>query len=722
MRLALFFLLCGTALANGILVERSAPTTPQRQQLPPVRLKDHRVTATIRDRVANVTVEQVFHNHSPAVLEGTYLFPLPRDAVVGEFAMTMGDRLVEGEVLEANRARQIYNSIVRRRRDPGLLEYVGRSLFRARVFPIEPHKDLRVRLTYQQVLPEDAGTIELRYPLGSKRLNHSPVESVVIDIGFQSSVDLKTVYSPSHPVAVARDGQRKARVTFERGNASADRDFVVFFGRSPDALGFTLLSSKPADREGTFLAVLAPRLAQKESEIVPKDVVYVLDVSGSMEGPKIAQAKQALQQGIRLLRENDRFNVVAFSSDWTALRSGLGRATGKAKQAADNWIGNLQAGGSTGLEAALSHALSMGDPERLFLVVLLTDGLPTVGIKDPKAILARVKEMNRAQARVFTFGVGYDLDVKLLDRIAEETGGERDYVAPHERIEAVTERFFHRVDRPLLTDVKLELGPGLVQVYPKRMPDLFAGGQVVLLGRYTGSGSRTIRVRGKHRGRNVTYEYEGRLADSPETPYLERLWAHRKIAFLLDEIRLQGETPELKQEVLALATRHAIVTPYTAGLVVEPHNRGHRFGGGGAFRGPNSGVPPGLRQPSDPNPPPPAGGDSGAAAAPTTPSGPAAAGPATFSSKKLQTKKKNAVRTTERDVQSVEDKTFRRDAKGRWVDTAWDGKAETTKIEAFSDAYFELLEKDDRIARYLAVGERVVLVYEGEVYEIVAKS
>lgn len=721
MRLALLLLLCGTALANGIIVERTAPT-PERV-LPPVRLKAHRVTATIRDRVANVTVEQVFFNHSPTVLEGTYLFPLPRDAVVGEFAMTMGDRLVEGEVLEAKRAREIYNSIVRRRRDPGLLEYVGRSLFRARVFPIAPQKDLRVRLTYQQVLEEHAGTIELRYPLASKRLNHSTVESVLVDVRFESSVDLKTVYSPSHPVAVDRDGQRKARVTFERGNASADRDFVVFFGRSPDALGFTLLSSKPADRDGTFLAVLAPRLAQEEEEIVPKDVVYVLDVSGSMEGPKIAQAKEALQQGIRLLREGDRFNVVAFSSDWAAWRSELGRATEKAKQEAGGWIENLQAGGSTGLEAALSRALSMGDPERLFLVVLLTDGLPTVGIRQPDAILARVKEMNRARARVFTFGVGYDLDVNLLDRIAAKTGGERDYVAPHERIDAVTARFFQRVDRPLLTDVRLELGPGLVQVYPKRMPDLFAGGQVVLLGRYTGSGSRTIRVRGKRRGKEVTYEYEGRLADSHGTPYLERLWAHRKIAFLLDEIRLQGETPELKQEVLALATRHAIVTPYTAGLVVEPQNRGHRFGAGGQFRGPSGSVPPGLRGPSDPVPPPPPsdGGVPTPGAAPTTPAGPPPPSGPVGSSSRLKAQKKNTVRTTERGVQTVEDKTFKRDAKGRWVDTAWDGKAETTKVEVFSDAYFELLGKDDRIARYLAVGKRVVLVYEGEVYEIVAK-
>jgi len=711
MRLALLLLLCGTALANGIFVESTPPT--REQPLPPVRLKDHRVTATILDRIADVTVEQVFFNHSHAVLEGTYLFPLPRGAVVGEFAMTMGDRLVEGEVLEAGRAREIYNSIVRRRRDPGLLEYVGRSLFRARVFPIAPRKELRVRLSYQQVLPESAGTIELRYPLASKRLNHSAVESVVIDARFESAVDLKSVYSPSHRVAVMRDGERKARVTFEQGNVAADRDFVVFFGRSPDAVGFSLLSSKPAGRDGTFLAVLAPRLALDESDIVPKDLVYVVDVSGSMEGPKLAQAKKALRHGIELLREGDRFNVVAFSSDWKASWNELRAATGGAKQAAGSWIDGLQASGSTGLEAALSHALRMGDPERLFLVVLVTDGLPTVGIKKPDRILARVRDGNRAKARVFTFGVGYDLDVKLLDRIAEATGGERAYVAPHERIDAVTARFFRRVDRPLLTDVSVEFGPGLVQVYPKRMPDLFAGGQVVLLGRYAEAGSRTIRVRGKHRGQDVLYEYRGSLADSPKAPYLERLWAHRKIAFLLDEIRLHGENKELRDEVIALATRHAIVTPYTAGLVVEPENRSRAFGGGGAFRGPHGSVPAGLRGPSDPDPPSAA---AGGPAAPTTPGG-----PASFSSRKLKTRKKDAVARDERDVRTAVDKTFKRDPEGRWVDTAWDGKGETKKIEAFSEAYFALIEKDDRIARYLAVDERLVFVYEGTVYEIVVK-
>ncbi|MHC4819536.1 MAG: VIT domain-containing protein, partial [Planctomycetota bacterium] len=711
MRLALILLLlCGTALANGIVVESSPPT--REQPLPPVRLKNHRVTATIRDRVANVTVEQVFFNHSGDVLEGTYLFPLPRGAVVGEFAMTMGDRLVEGEVLEASRAREIYNSIVRRRRDPGLLEYVGRSLFRARVFPIAARKELRVRLSYQQVLPESAGTIELRYPLASKRLNESAVESVVIDARFESAVDLKSVYSPSHRVAVTRDGERKARVTFEQGNVAADRDFVVFFGRSADAVGFSLLSSKPADRDGTFLAVLAPRLALDESEIVPKDVVYVVDVSGSMKGPKLAQAKQALRHGIDLLREGDRFNVVAFSSDWKAKWNGLRAADEGATRAAGTWIDGLQAGGSTGLEAALSHALRMGRKERLFLVVLLTDGLPTVGIKNADEIVARVRDGNRARARVFTFGVGYDLDVKLLDRIAEATGGERDYVAPHERIDAVTARFFRRVDRPLLTDVSVEFGPGLVQVYPKRMPDLFAGGQVVLLGRYAKAGSRTIRVRGRHRGKTVVYEYQGRFADSNGTPYLERLWAHRKIAFLLDEIRLHGESAELRDEVIALATRHAIVTPYTAGLVVEPENRPH--GSGGSFRGPSGGVPPGVRGSADPQAPPSDAGSPSAAAAPTTPGS-----PAQFSSKKLKTRKRDAVGRDERGVQTVADKTFKRDPEGRWVDTAWDGKGKTEKIEAFSEAYFALLEKDDKIARYLAVGERMVFAYEGKVYEIV---
>ncbi|MDF1701379.1 MAG: VIT domain-containing protein, partial [Planctomycetota bacterium] len=563
------------AHANGILVSDGATVDtlrrrrPHRIPVPPVRLKGHSVKAELNDRIASVTVEQVFHNHSGRQLEGTYLFPLPEGAVVSKFAMTMGGKMVQGEIIERKEARRIYQSIVSRRRDPGLLEYMGRGLFRAKIFPIMPHKDLTIRISYQQVLPEDGGTIEFRYPLATDRLNASAVQKIAVDVKVASSVDIKTLYSPSHRVEITRDGERAARVSYERSNRRQDKDLLLYVGRSPDRVGFSMQSHKEAGKDGAFMAVFAPRTQVDAKDLMPKDVIYVVDKSGSMAGPKMEQAKKAIQYGVRMLRPGDRFNILGFSTGLYPFRDALVDATGEMKEAAVKHIEGLEAAGGTNIDGALKSALAMRSGDRLFLVVFITDGKPTVEETNGDVIVKNVKAANTANTRVFTFGVGYDLDVRLLDRVAEITGGTRDYVTPGEDLEIVTSRFFKKVDQPVLSNVKIDFGEGVYDVYPKRLPDLFAGGQVVVFGRYKQAGDRTIVLRGRVGEREHVYEHNATLGSKDEAGYLPRLWAHRKVAYLLDEIRLHGESKELVDEVIKLATRHAIVTPYTAGLVVE---------------------------------------------------------------------------------------------------------------------------------------------------------
>ncbi|MHC5011599.1 MAG: VIT domain-containing protein, partial [Planctomycetota bacterium] len=481
---ALFVAIATPAHANGILVGAHDADTTTTARATPVRLKGHRVEATIRDGVAEVRVEQVFHNGSGSQLEGTYLFPLPEGAVVSDFAMTMGGQMVRGEVVEAQQARRIYEDIVRRRRDPGLLEWVGRGLFRARVFPIEPQSDLTIRLAFQQVLAEDAGTLEFRYPLATNRFHGASVESVVVDVNVESSVDLKAIYSPSHRLDVTRDGERRARITYERGGARQDRDFLLYLARSPDAVGFSFLSHRNAGEDGTFMAVLAPGTERREEDRVPKDVVYVIDTSGSMRGPKIEQARDALTYGVRMLHPGDRFNVIGFSTGVRTFRDRFVEATPDVVEAAAGWLQGLEAAGGTNIEGAIVEALRRGGRDRLLLVVFVTDGAPTVGETDPDALVRRTVVDNTSHARIFTFGVGFDLDVKLLDRIAEATGGRRDYVTPDEDIEIATGRFFRKVDQPVLSDVRVTFGEGVHDVYPQRLPDVFAGEQLVLFGRY----------------------------------------------------------------------------------------------------------------------------------------------------------------------------------------------------------------------------------------------
>ena len=741
------------ATANGILLtaqggERTGPvptpTTVPRERIrivrqPAVTLKGHSVSAVINDNVAEVTVEQVFHNRSGRQLEGTYLFPLPEGASVSQWAMTMGGKMVQGEIMEARQARRVYEDIVRRRRDPGLLEYLGQGLFKARVFPIMPKSDLKIRLTFQQVLPEDAGTIEFRYPLATDRFNHTPVQSAVVDVKIESSIDLKAIYSPTHNVEVTRDGDRKARVGYERSARKQDKDLVVYISRSTEGVGFSVQSHKPIGAEGTFMMVLAPRTEVPASQLVPKDVVYVLDTSSSMAGPKMEQARRALQYGVRLLRPEDRFNIIGFATNTYPFRDNLNAASAQMKEAAVKWIDGMQPRGPTNIDGALKAALAQRtNDDRLFMVVFLTDGKPTIVERDPNKILANVKAANSKNTRIFTFGVGYDLDVSLLDKIAEATRGARDYVRPEEDIEVVTGRFFKKVEQPVLSGVSVEYGGGVTDVYPRQLPDLFAGSQVVVFGRYKDAGDRTIRLKGKVGNKEVTYEYQTTLRNGEGAGYLPRLWAHRKVAFLLDEIRLHGANNEVVDEIVRLATKHAIVTPYTAGLVVEEGEIvDGRFGGSPAPRaerrrgrtlggllpgqvGAGRRAPDGAMPPSTPSPNPSSGygqprdkkktlSDSETLremkegiAKDDAPAGDAWDGDVAEALKRIQV---------------ASDKTFRRTG-DRWVDSSWDGKLQPEKIEAYSTRYFELIKLDRKIAKYLAVGEHVLFVHNGKAYEI----
>lgn len=735
------------ALAHGLLVvddggrataptPSEVPTPAPRPERGPVTLEDHRVHAKIRGPVADVTVEQVFHSKANRQLEGTYLFPLPEGATVAKFAMTMGGKMVQGEILEADQARRVYHSIVRRQRDPGLLEYVGRGLFRARVFPILPGKDLTIRLTFQQILPDHEGTLEWRYPLATARMHADPVRNALVNVEIESDVDLKAIYSPSHDVAVVRDGNRKAQVSYERAGRRMDRDFLLYVGRSPQDVGFSFASTRRAGEDGTFLAVLAPSAVVSDQDREPKDVVFVVDVSGSMaDDGKIDQARRALRYGVQTLRPGDRFNVVAFSTQVRGFREHLVDWNDATRDAAVAWIDALQPAGGTNIEGALKEALRrQGD--RLHLVVFLTDGQPTIGERDTNRLAALVDTSRDQPVRIFTFGVGFDLDVQLLDRIAEATRATRDYVMPDEDLEIVASRFFRKVSLPVMTDVEVELGEGIHDVYPTRLPDLYAGSQIVLLGRYADAGHRLIRLRGKVKGREVVRDYEAAFTGEQTADYLPRLWAHRKVGYLLDEIRLHGENQELVDEVVRLATHYGIVTPYTAGLVVEegelmdaPTERLREDRGQSIVRRLRSGLVP---MPGAASAPADSGATGGGAGRAMPPEAPAPEREARDSEalKKLKDgyfegdDEAPALDAARDKVKAVAGKTFLQSNDGKWVDTEYDGKSETEKVEAYSDAWMALLEKlvqkhGAKAERLLAVGEKAIVVLDGKAYEIV---
>jgi len=567
--LALLSVSPATALADGIVIPHPPPDVPI-VEVPFLTIKYHRVTVTIEDQVATTHVDQVFVNEGRHEVEGTYIFPLPEEAAISEFAMWVDGEKLEGQVLERDEARRIYEDIVRRRRDPALLEYVGRDAFQASIYPIPPGGERRIELEYSEVLNMDNGLVEYVYPLNTEKFSPRPLEEVVVNVTIRSKEPLRAIYSPSHDVDIVRRGDHNAVIGYEEYDVKPDRDYVLYYTVSPEDVGVNLLSYKPDSRsDGFFLLLAAPKVEVDTRQVIAKDVILVLDVSGSMRGEKIEQAKEALTFVLEELHDEDRFNIIAFSTATQPYARDLVPADERGE--ARDFVARLQASGSTDINRALLEALALSDGDRPTIIVFLTDGLPTVGEIDAERIIDNVGESAPRNVRIFPFGVGYDVNTMLLDTIAENQRGASGYVRPEEAIDEKVSAFYAKVSTPLLADLEIDFGRVDVEdFYPYPLPDLFAGTQLMVVGRYRDGGDTEISLHGEVNGRPETFRYDDvhfeRLGGEE---FIARLWATRKIGYLLQQIRLHGEERELVDEIVELSVRYGIITPYTSFLVEE---------------------------------------------------------------------------------------------------------------------------------------------------------
>ena len=532
------------------------------------------VQVNVSGRVARVTVEEWFRNSGPTMDEGMYHFPLPGEAVFSSYSLWQGDQELRGEAMDAGQARAIYEAIVRQKRDPALIELAGQGLIRARVFPINPGETRKITLKYTQVLDRAGDAWRFRY-LGDRGRQGAP-RSFRMEV--DSAARFGDPYSPTHQVRTQRSGDH-IDVTLADGAAGGDFELLLPLARG--LVGLSLVTQHPAGEDGYFMLLLAPGAAA-QAEALRRDLVAVVDVSGSMSGEKMAQAKLAVTQLIGSLRESDRFRLVAFSGGVRRYASGWTAATVANRNDAGAWIRSLEAEGGTNIAGALTEAFSeAADAEALGVVVFLTDGQPSVGESNPEQIAERA-EQGRGRFRVFAFGVGDDVNTYLLDRLTERARGTTEYVRPGENIERAVGALAAKVASPVLTDLALSASQGveLYDLQPGSLPDLFAGDEMVVFGRYRGTGSaggeRSVVVRGRRNGR--TEEFQTALADREgDARYIEQLWAARKAGALSREIRLRGQTRELMDALKQLALRYGILTEYTSYLVQEPNIVARRF-------------------------------------------------------------------------------------------------------------------------------------------------
>jgi Ca-activated chloride channel family protein len=593
----LLALISDAVLADGmILPEMTSPDY--------LSVRYHHVTVDIEDHGqtqgyahAVTKVEQAFYNPHPFTVSGRYIFPVPPDAILSDF-----QALVEGEhqtIIHQDAATTnatLYDNVVQQR-DPSLFQYADWESL-AFDLSIPAGETRRMTLEYEEVLPPSGGMLHYRYILSTERYSAQPLEEASIRVDIRTASGLSTLYSPSHNITTEHRGAGQTRIQWQAENVRPDEDFDLFFASAEDGFGSGLLTGlreghRPDTSDGHILFLFAPETMQDHTQTLPKDIVFVIDRSGSMSGDKIEQARNALTFILGQLNADDRFSIVGFDHRLLILAQTLQNVQSQTLSDARHFVDTLQAEGDTDLEAALQTGLeilrrSETRPEASQLIVFLTDGLPTAGVTDEARIASRVTRTNeRVGARLHVFGVGYDVNTHLLDRLAADNGGTVTYVQPPVQtdlpsvdrpavnqprpLEHALSDFYKRIAHPVLTDIEIDLeGIAVTDTYPQQLPDMFQGSSLLLTGRYDvarASSQVIARVRGRAGTQAREYIYHFDLAQTGEHDFVPRLWATRRIGHLLDRVRVDGETPALVEEIRELGLGYGIVTPYTTFVI-----------------------------------------------------------------------------------------------------------------------------------------------------------
>jgi Ca-activated chloride channel family protein len=730
---------CASVSAQGVIVPIICDIRPCRPRPIPrpvplpnaLPVKSIQLDTKIAGQVATTRVEQVFRNDTPYTLEGTYFFPIPDNASIVEFSIWENGKKLTGEVRTREEARRIYDEIVRRQRDPGLLEYAGKDLFQASIFPIPPNSDKKLELVYSQILKAESGTVSYRYLLGTGRnLWQRPIGyyegsqvamppqkfgTVSGKIEISAKDALRNVYSPSHKIDVVNKGERAATVSFETN--SNDSDFQLFYGVSNDDFGMTLLTHREPGKDGYFLLMLSPKDEVGERELVNKDIVFVLDTSGSMadEG-KMDKARSALLFGIRTLRDGDRFNVINFAGEEHLMERRLINGDASGRKRGEEFVKGLRPTGGTNINDSLIAAVKQFENnERPKMLVFMTDGLPTVGETGVEKIIANLQKEKKVDVRIFPFGFGYDVNTALLDKLGSENSGISDYVQPKEDLEVKVSNFFGRVSAPVLSDLELDLGALQTDMmYPRKLTDLFKGMQLTLIGRYKNPDELkglTAMLRGKSGGENRSFSYSN--LDFPsrdeDNDFLPRLWASRRVGWLIEQIRINGETKELRDEVVELGTRYGIVTPYTSYLATDG-----TFANAAPTDTRQMGL---LRAEADSA----LRKQSGAGAVQQSVQQNTMQSNVTViaSPAKKDEREKQVLIANSSQNQFVANKNFIQQS-NVWVDAEFRPERKQTEVNLKfgSDEYFALLSNERGLAQYFALGEEVVVVWKNKVYRV----
>ncbi len=773
--------------AQGFLTETPSPSRPA-PRVASIRLEQLSVDADIENSVAQVVVSQTFNNTGSSTYEASFLFPLPYDGAVDSLTFFVEGQEFAGQLLDAAEARKRYEAIVRQNRDPALLEWIGTGLYQTNVFPIPPGQARTVELRYTQLLRQQDGLTEFSFPTKCARQNVAPGKTS-FSVRITGETEIKNVYSPTFDLNVERVAPNVVKTTCVLENQTPTRDFRLFFDQNADQLSAKLQSYRPNPNEdGYFLLLASPKIVSEQTTRPAKTIVFALDISGSMSGEKIEQARESLKFVLSRLNEGDKFNVVLFGTDVRSFSEKLRVVDAASRTEALAFVDAVRSRGSTNIEDALNVSFAQlaqddsANPKYLFF---FSDGEPTTGETNEMKLAQIAREKNDG-ARFFSFGLGYDVNSRLLDRFVRDGRGQGEYVKPDENIEERVAALYNRVGVPVFTGVEFQFKSKenaaaqyfTNQVYPDGKIDVYAGDQLVLVGRYATSGPIEIQAKGLVDGKEVAFSFEGTLTnESVDSTYafVERLWATRRVGEIVDRLDLDGPNDELMNELLELSKKHGIMTPYTAFLAddsvaLDATAENARRAAGNfktlasqtsnrsgfaqrslkqSFRGAaNLAAESAVADEMAMAAAPPAasrplgfvggGGGGGFAAgsvraksAPRRFAAPRsfAVAPdvaddfgASFETSEAPEASEAEVATPRETVRTIAGKTFYF-KEGRWLDSALDAKSQQAQkpivVEQFGTEYFELVGRLGReFSQYLAFEEASTFLFRGEIYQI----
>lgn len=671
------------------------------------------VRVVMVNRVLRYEVDETFVNTGGGLGEADYLFPLPAGSAFEDLKLSINGELVSGETMNATDARRIYEDIVRRHRDPALVEWMGAGLLRARIFPINPGEEKRVVVRFQSIAQREGDALRIDYVRGTEPAQGPVALPVTREQSSRGDDDIETAntfsltyddtrdygapYSPTHRLQVRERGGRRMVTA-----AGDGREVTILLPlRRASTAAVSVLTHRPDSDPGFALITITPPASSGRS--TPRDVTFVLDVSGSMRGQKLEQAKAAGRALLESLSRNDRFRLIDFATDVNTFRDDFVAATPENIRAARRYLDGLRADGSTNISGALEEALdARTDGERLPLIVFLTDGEPTVGERNPDAIAA-IAARRRGEARLFTVGVSADVNSVLIERLAVEGHGTAHFVRAGEDVERPVSLLASRLTNPVLTNVRVRVdGVRLFQVLPSASIDLFAGQDLVLLARYEGDGDATVRIEGQSAGGRTSWSSRAEFSRRARgNAFVPRLWAAQRIGWLAAEKRRNGGTTEMDAEIKSLGERYGIPTEFSSYLVVEPGmNRADALGRArlGAT------TPPAMA-------PVPQS---------VTVTGVGAANEASFEMARRAATQREAKSVAVLDSMSADAIGVRQVGARRfllkdkvWTDQRYVQTQRLVPVKAFSPLYFELIDRLDGLKEALTLGDEVLVAGKG---------